>query len=85
MLPNAVTVTINVANINQALATVQKLGGKQIGNKNPVGEMGWPPISRILKVILSACGRAIGCRGKEQREGALLILFFPAFFLELKR
>lgn len=39
--PQAVTVTINVANIESALATIQKLGGKQVGNKMPVGDMGW--------------------------------------------
>lgn len=41
MAPDAVTVTINVADIDAALASVQKLGGKQVGKKSPVGDMGW--------------------------------------------
>jgi hypothetical protein len=41
MAPNDVTVTIGVANIDAALETVKKLGGKQEGKKQPVGDMGW--------------------------------------------
>jgi predicted enzyme related to lactoylglutathione lyase len=41
MGPNAVTVTINVADVDKALATVKKLGGKAIGKKMPVGDMGF--------------------------------------------
>ena len=41
MAPNAVTVTIGVADIDAALETVKKLGGKQEGKKQPVGDMGW--------------------------------------------
>jgi predicted enzyme related to lactoylglutathione lyase len=41
MAPQAVTITINVPDIDSALATVQKLGGKQVGTKMPVGDMGW--------------------------------------------
>jgi len=38
---DAVTVTIAVSDIDAALATVTKLGGKAHGKKNPVGDMGW--------------------------------------------
>ena len=41
MAPKAVTVTISVADIDKSLATVKKLGGKAVGEKNPVGEMGF--------------------------------------------
>jgi len=41
MAPKAVTVTIGVANIDAALENVKKLGGKQSGKKQPVGDMGW--------------------------------------------
>ena len=41
MAPDNVTVTIGVADIDAALATVKKLGGKQSGKKMPVGDMGW--------------------------------------------
>jgi len=41
MAPDAVTVTISVADIDAALATVKKLGGKQSGKKMPVGDMGF--------------------------------------------
>ncbi len=39
--PEAVTVTINVPDIDAALATVVKLGGKVAGKKSPVGDMGF--------------------------------------------
>ena len=41
MAPDNVTVTIQVTNIDKALADVKKLGGKQSGKKMPVGDMGW--------------------------------------------
>jgi hypothetical protein len=41
MAPDAVTVTIAVADIDATLAQVAKLGGKAHGKKNPVGDMGW--------------------------------------------
>jgi predicted enzyme related to lactoylglutathione lyase len=41
MAPKNVTVTINVADIDAAVATIKKLGGKQSGKKQPVGDMGW--------------------------------------------
>ena len=41
MAPNNVTVTISVPDIDKALASVKKLGGKQNGKKQPVGDMGW--------------------------------------------
>jgi hypothetical protein len=41
MAPQAVTVTISVADIDAALATVKKLGGKMTGKKMPVGDMGF--------------------------------------------
>jgi len=41
MAPKAVTVTVGVADIDAALANVKKLGGKQVGKKMPVGDMGW--------------------------------------------
>ena len=39
--PKAVTVTIGVADIDEALANVKKLGGKPVGTKEPVGDMGF--------------------------------------------
>ena len=39
--PDAVTVTIDVPDIDAAIATVGKLGGKAVGKKQPVGDMGW--------------------------------------------
>jgi uncharacterized protein len=39
--PNNVTVTIGVPDLDAALANVKKLGGKQQGEKQPVGDMGW--------------------------------------------
>ena len=39
--PNAVTITIGVADIDAAIANIKKLGGKQTGKKMPVGDMGW--------------------------------------------
>jgi len=39
--PTDVTVTISVPDIDAALANVKKLGGKQSGKKQPVGDMGW--------------------------------------------
>ena len=41
MAPMAVTVTISVADIDKAIAAVKKLGGKAVGKKMPVGEMGF--------------------------------------------
>jgi uncharacterized protein len=41
MAPKAVTVTIGVKDLDAALASVKKLGGKQVGKKMPVGDMGW--------------------------------------------
>lgn len=41
MAPNAVTVTVSVADIDASLKTVKKLGGKPVGKKMPVGDMGW--------------------------------------------
>ncbi len=41
MAPNAVTVTISVADIDAALATVKEKGGKVTGKKTPVGKMGF--------------------------------------------
>lgn len=41
MAPSAVTVTIGVTDIKESLASVKKLGGKQVGEVQPVGEMGW--------------------------------------------
>jgi predicted enzyme related to lactoylglutathione lyase len=41
MAPKAVTVTISVKDIDASLATVKKLGGKAVGKKMPVGDMGW--------------------------------------------
>ncbi len=41
MAPENVTVTISVADIDKALASIKKLGGKQSGKKMPVGDMGW--------------------------------------------
>jgi predicted enzyme related to lactoylglutathione lyase len=41
MAPDVVTVTINVEDIDEALATVTRLGGKVAGKKTPVGDMGF--------------------------------------------
>ncbi len=41
MAPEAVTVTISVDDIDASLKTVAKLGGKAVGKKNAVGDMGW--------------------------------------------
>lgn len=41
MAPNAVTVTISVSDIDATLASVKKLGGRPVGKKMPVGDMGW--------------------------------------------
>jgi predicted enzyme related to lactoylglutathione lyase len=41
MAPKQVVVTIGVPDIDRALANVKKLGGKQVGKKQPVGDMGW--------------------------------------------
>jgi predicted enzyme related to lactoylglutathione lyase len=41
MAPQAVTVTIGVDSIDKTLETVKKLGGKQVGQKMPVGDMGF--------------------------------------------
>jgi predicted enzyme related to lactoylglutathione lyase len=37
----AVTVTLKVANIDAALKNIVKLGGKKLGKKMPVGDMGF--------------------------------------------
>ncbi|MBI3860204.1 MAG: VOC family protein [Thaumarchaeota archaeon] len=39
--PDAVTVTINVADIDAALKNVESLGGKVTGKKSPVGSIGF--------------------------------------------
>ncbi len=39
--PNAPTITIQVASIDEALQNIKKLGGKQVGEKSQVGDMGW--------------------------------------------
>jgi len=39
--PNLPTVTIGVSDIDAALANVKKLGGKAVGKKTPVGDMGF--------------------------------------------
>ena len=39
--PNNVTVTIGVPDLDAALANVKRLGGKQTGEKQPVGDIGW--------------------------------------------
>ena len=41
MAPDAVTITVNVADIDASLANIKKLGGKQVGKKMPVGDMGF--------------------------------------------
>jgi uncharacterized protein len=41
MAPDNVTVTISVKDIDAALATITKLGGKAHGKKMPVGDMGF--------------------------------------------
>ncbi|HUI86917.1 MAG TPA: VOC family protein [Nitrososphaerales archaeon] len=40
MAPDQVVVTINVKDIDSALENIKKLGGKQVGKKMPVGDMG---------------------------------------------
>ena len=37
----ATVVTIDVKSIDDAIAKIEKLGGKRFGDKMPVGEMGW--------------------------------------------
>ncbi len=39
--PENVTVTIGVSDIDAALTNVKKLGGKAVGKKSSVGDMGW--------------------------------------------
>ena len=39
--PKLPTVTIDVADIDAALANVKKLGGKSVGKKAPVGDLGF--------------------------------------------
>ncbi|HZW85427.1 MAG TPA: VOC family protein [Nitrososphaerales archaeon] len=39
--PDAVTVTVSVKDIDAAVANIEKLGGKQLGTKQPVGNMGF--------------------------------------------
>ena len=39
--PKLPTITINVADIDAALDSVKKLGGKVTGKKSPVGDMGF--------------------------------------------
>ena len=41
MAPKAVTVTISVADIDATLASIKKLGASPVGEKMPVGDMGW--------------------------------------------
>lgn len=41
MAPKSVTVTIGVKDLDASLASVKKLGGKAVGKKMPVGDMGW--------------------------------------------
>ena len=41
MAPDSVTITISVPDIDAALDSIKKLGGKQSGKKMPVGDMGW--------------------------------------------
>ena len=41
MAPEAVTVTISVPDIDASMASLKGLGGKQVGKKMPVGDMGW--------------------------------------------
>jgi predicted enzyme related to lactoylglutathione lyase len=41
MAPENVTVTVSVADIDSALAKIKDLGGEQVGQKMPVGDMGW--------------------------------------------
>jgi len=41
MAPDAVTVTIGVADIDKTIANITKLGGKQVGKKDAVGNMGF--------------------------------------------
>ena len=41
MAPMGVTVTLQVADIDAALAKVEKLGGKVTGKKTPVGDIGF--------------------------------------------
>lgn len=39
--PDAVTVTVSVKDIDAAVSSIEKLGGKQVGKKQPVGDMGF--------------------------------------------
>ena len=41
MAPKAVSVTISVSDIDAVLKNVKSLGGKPVGKKMPVGDMGW--------------------------------------------
>jgi len=41
MPANDVTVTIGVADIDASMANIKKLGGKPLGKKMPVGDMGF--------------------------------------------
>jgi hypothetical protein len=41
MAPKAVTVTVGVDDIEKTLQNVKKLGGKAVGKKMPVGDMGF--------------------------------------------
>lgn len=41
LAPENITVTISVDDIDAAWKTIKKLGGKTVGKKNPVGDMGW--------------------------------------------
>ena len=41
MAPEAVTVTVSVKDIDSALENIKKLGGKQVGKKMPVADMGF--------------------------------------------
>jgi len=41
MAPRVVTVTISVTDIDATMGNVKKLGGKPVGEKMPVGDMGW--------------------------------------------
>jgi len=41
MAPDQVVVTVHVKDIDSALENIKKLGGKQVGQKMPVGDMGF--------------------------------------------
>jgi len=41
MAPDQVVVTVHVKDIDSALDNIKKLGGKQVGQKMPVGDMGF--------------------------------------------